>query len=122
MTIKELAVKVAVFVCFFGLAALSILAQGSNDLSNPKRGSANGASFSLSDIENINLTNGNLALNMPLVKTPAGRGGLSASHGLVYNSKLYDTIILEQMNSSSQITHQYFPKVSEEGDGRELIH
>src|SRR5258708_1562731 len=37
--------------------------------------------------------NGNVMLHVPLASLPAGRGGLSAGVGLVYNSKLFDTWI-----------------------------
>src|SRR5205085_11231067 len=60
---------------------------------DPKRGAATGASYSLSDIENINLTNGNLTLNLPIVQTPKTTGGLSGAFGLSYNSKLYKPVI-----------------------------
>lgn len=57
----------------------------------PDRGIQSGNAYSISDIETINNTNGNLMLNIPLASLPAGRGtspGFSLS--LVYNSKLYD--------------------------------
>jgi hypothetical protein len=59
--------------------------------STPQRGFQPGASYALSDIETINTTNGNLMLNLPLGKLPAGRGGLSGQLSLHYDSKLYDS-------------------------------
>jgi len=47
-------------------------------------------SYAISDIETINMVNGNLALNIPLAALPPGRGGLSASLNLFYNSKIWD--------------------------------
>ncbi|MEO7508532.1 MAG: hypothetical protein ABIZ95_14920, partial [Pyrinomonadaceae bacterium] len=54
------------------------------------RGVQAGNSYSISDIETINTTSGNLMLNIPLAKLPAGRAGLSAGISLMYNSKLWD--------------------------------
>src|SRR5215213_11514738 len=65
----------------------AVLGQGST----PQRGFQPGASYALSDIETINTTNGNLMLNLPLGKLPAGRGGLSGQLNLHYDSKLYDS-------------------------------
>lgn len=71
------------------LAATSgLMAQSATD--NPSRGSKVGNSYSVGDIETINLTNGNLMLNIPLGSLPAGRGGAGGGISLVYNSKLYD--------------------------------
>jgi RHS repeat-associated protein len=54
------------------------------------RGIQAGNSYSISDIETINTTSGNLMLNIPLAKLPTGRGGLSGGLSLMYNSKLWD--------------------------------
>jgi RHS repeat-associated protein len=56
------------------------------------RGAQIGASYSVSDIESINTTNGNVMFNIPIVSLPAGRSGLSAGVTLNYNSKLWDNI------------------------------
>ena len=52
-------------------SATSAVAQDSG----PKRGFNPGGSFALSDIESINMTNGNMMLHFPLAALPAGRGG-----------------------------------------------
>lgn len=59
---------------------------------NPARGYQAGNSYSISDIENVNLTNGNLILNIPLASLPSGRG-TSAGYtvSLRYNSKLWNS-------------------------------
>ena len=54
------------------------------------RGRPPGGSFALSEIESINLINGNLVLRMPLVSLPPGRGGSSFTLHLLYNSQIYD--------------------------------
>src|SRR4051794_18766237 len=58
----------------------------------PQRGFEPGGSYSLSNIESVNTTNGNLMLNIPLGGLPAGRGGLSAGINLLYNSKMFDLL------------------------------
>jgi RHS repeat-associated protein len=76
-------------------AAVSVHAQEETTLqqettAGPQRGYQPGGSYSLSNIESVNATNGNLLMNVPLGGLPAGRGGLSAKINLLYNSKLYD--------------------------------
>lgn len=66
-----------------------------SDYVNIDRGIRNGTPYSISDIENINLANGNLNINIPLATLPAGRGGLASGISLVYNSKLYENGIEE---------------------------
>lgn len=64
------------------------------DDQNPQRGFHPAGSYALSGIETINTNNGNLMLRLPLASLPAGRGGsLSASVGLFYNSKNWDSRI-----------------------------
>jgi hypothetical protein len=58
----------------------------------PDRGFKANASYSISNIENVNMSNGNLLLNIPIASLPSGRGsspGFTVS--LVYNSKLWDS-------------------------------
>lgn len=58
----------------------------------PDRGYQQGNSYAISDIENINMTGGNVLLNIPLASLPKGRGtspGFSVS--LSYDSKLWDS-------------------------------
>lgn len=55
-----------------------------------KRGVYLNASYSVSDFETINNTNGNVMFNLPLASLPAGRGGMSYGITLGYNSKLFD--------------------------------
>lgn len=58
--------------------------------SSPDRGFKPTGSYSISDIESINLENGNLSLNVPLASLPPGRGSLTGGVSLIYNSKLWD--------------------------------
>src|ERR1044072_1144586 len=51
---------------------------------DPKTGTYAGASFASSQIESVNITNGNLMVNLPLVSLPAGRNGLSAGVSVNY--------------------------------------
>lgn len=88
---------------------------GQNDPANPQRGIAQGASYSISEIETINTTNGNLMLNIPLVGLPKGRGTAGASISLMYNSKLFDTVIEETLDQSQQMALQNFVHPSPDG-------
>ena len=58
----------------------------------PDRGYKAGNSYSISDIESVNLTGGNVAMSIPLASLPAGRGASSGySVSLTYDSKLWNT-------------------------------
>src|SRR2546425_5524769 len=64
----------------------------------PQRGFEPGGSYSLSNIESINTTNGNLMLSFPF-KLPAGRGGSATQIGLHYDSKTLDGYVeQDQLN------------------------
>jgi len=66
------------------------LGRGQSD-KQPQRGFAPGSSYELSDIENINMSNGNVMFNIPLASLPADRGGRGgATVRLHYNSKIFD--------------------------------
>lgn len=57
----------------------------------PDRGFMPGASYSVSDVENISLTNGNVNLNIPLASLPPIAGGkLKLTLSAIYNSKLWN--------------------------------
>ena len=58
---------------------------------SPGRGTYPQGAYSLSDIEQINTTNGNVMFHVPVGSLPAGRNGLRAAAALHYNSKLYDS-------------------------------
>ena len=94
-----------------------ILAQ--TTAARPDRGVTNGASYSVSDIENISLTNGNLNLNIPLASLPPVAGGkLKLTLSAIYNSKLWDVTRSENQlppigNCASWVTDT--PQVSEHG-------
>ena len=58
----------------------------------PDQGFQAGNSYSISEIENVNLSNGNLMLNIPLASLPAGRGTSPGyTVALKYNSKLWNS-------------------------------
>jgi RHS repeat-associated protein len=58
----------------------------------PARGYQAGNSYSFSDLENVNLTNGNLMLNIPLAALTGRGSGGGVQVTLRYNSKLWDTM------------------------------
>lgn len=88
----------------------------------PKRGFQPANSFALSDVETINTTNGNLILNFPIGSLPSGRGGMSATMRLLYNSKLYDSypewVVWYGGNPSPQVVQQNHLTPSGEGGWR----
>src|SRR6266550_2832928 len=82
-------------VAIFTLLASPAL--GQQTAARPDRGSMPGASYSVSDIENISLTNGNVNLSIPLASLPPIAGGkLKFTLSAVYNSKLWNDTRSEQ--------------------------
>jgi len=81
----------------------------------PDRGIGPGSSYAVSDIENINLTNGNVNLSIPLASLPPVAGGRL---GLVvraeYDSKLWDRAGLE---AEAALGGRYTRNVIQLGDG-----
>lgn len=89
------------------IAALVILGvNGLGQEKNPQRGFQPGNAYSISDIETISNTNGNLILNFPLGTLAPGRGGLTGGLSLRYNSKLYDTDVAELVDNSGALSLQ----------------
>jgi RHS repeat-associated protein len=70
---------------------------GQETAARPDRGIMTGASYAVSNIENISLTSGNLNLSIPLVSLPPIAGGkLKFTLSAVYNSKLWNVTRHEQ--------------------------
>ncbi|HET7113138.1 MAG TPA: hypothetical protein VFI57_05815, partial [Pyrinomonadaceae bacterium] len=73
------------------------------EASRPDRGLVPNGSFSVSDIENINLLNGNVNLNIPLASLPPIAGGkLSWTVSAQYNSKIWN--ITRAQNNEDPLT------------------
>jgi hypothetical protein len=89
-------------IALAGCSTIKVLAQ---DSATNKRGFQPGNSYAVSDFETINMVNGNVGLRFPLATLPVGRGGLTASINLLYNSKLYDSEVayFRDENQSCQI-------------------
>jgi RHS repeat-associated protein len=73
-----------------------------------EKGFVPGVPYASSDIENVNLTNGNLGMSFPLGSLPAGRGGASSGLFLRYNSKLWSKHIENITEPDGEVTRQYF--------------
>ena len=89
----EIAALFAPKIVVFGILIIAVMVAGTSaQVDDPsKRGIQGGASYSISDIETINNTNGNVMFSIPLASLPTGRGGISAGISLNYNSKIWDT-------------------------------
>jgi hypothetical protein len=67
------------------------------EAARPGRGAALNRSYAISDIENINLQNGNVQLSIPLAALPPIAGGkLSWTVSANYNSKLWDVLRFQE--------------------------
>jgi RHS repeat-associated protein len=86
-----LAVVLALMVCG------SALAQSPQTGARPDRGANPGGAYAVSDIESVNLQNGNVSLAIPLASLPPIAGGkLSWTISAHYNSKLWDVARKEE--------------------------
>ncbi len=87
----------------------------------PDRGTMPNASYSISDLENINLQNGNVSLAIPLASLPPIAGGkLSWTINAYYNSKPWD-IPRQQLLAQTFGYHPYVvdaPQVADTGGWR----
>lgn len=85
------------FVVLVILTALVGTVLGQATAARPDRGMTSGASYSVSDVESISLTNGNLNLSIPLASLPPIAGGkLKLTLNAIYNSKLWNVTRTEQ--------------------------
>src|SRR5262245_59634683 len=74
------------------LGSLSLVAWAQAAAARPNRGVVANNSYAISDIERVNLTNGNLNLSIPLASLPPIAGGeLGLTLSANYNSKMWDT-------------------------------
>ncbi len=88
----------------------------------PDRGVLSGASYSVSGLDSVSLTNGNVSLSVPLASLPTLPGGrLGLTLSAVYNSKLWDVRRVEQRVSgvSGFVTYvEDTPELSDLGGWR----
>lgn len=85
MNLRNLS-RIAKSVVILFIASVTSFSQQDRD---PDRGFRANNSYSISEIENVNMTNGNLMLTIPLASLPAGRGpGYTVA--LHYNSKIWN--------------------------------
>lgn len=86
------------------ILAPNLLAQPSKIVES---GIVNGVPYASTDFENINLVNGNLALNFPLASLQ-GRGQVSHGYFLRYNSKLWTKVSNKVFDPVYGTTYQDF--------------
>src|SRR6185503_11815702 len=87
------------------------------EASRPDRGLTPNGSFSVSDIENVNLLNGNVNVKIPLASLPPVAGGkLSWTVTAQYNSKIWD-MVRHQENSDPMTWAPYIVDTAGTGGG-----
>jgi RHS repeat-associated protein len=114
ITAAKRAARVLTLVALLLGCALDAAAQSKTT----QRGFQPGGSYTIGDIETINMTNGNMILRVPLGSLPAGRGGMSYGVNLLYNSKLYeraDTRVPDGFGGFNAVTYL---RQSEDGGWR----
>jgi hypothetical protein len=92
---------VALVVCAFSAAF-------GQEAARPDRGTMPNRTYSVSDIENISLQNGNVNLSIPLAALPPIAGGkLSWAVNAQYNSKLWNVTRMQQDDPNDLEWHPY---------------
>ncbi len=77
----------------------------------PDRGTRTPGGYSISDLENVSLTNGNLNLTIPLASLPPSAGGkLSWTINAIYNSKLWDVKSEQYPADINHLNQPYYLK------------
>ena len=107
----------------FLLAVVAVVpgySQTGDTAAKPDRGMSSSSSYALSELENINLSNGNLTISIPLASLPAIAGGkLNFTLKATYNSKLFNTYSVESRlgpgAAGALIYSKQLPRLSNEG-------
>ena len=100
--------QVCLAVIFSLLLGSSALAQSTQTTARPDRGINPGGAYSVSDIESISLTNGNMNLSIPLASLPPIAGGkLGLTLRAIYNSKLWDVYSQEKRYRDNPVNPVY---------------
>ncbi len=68
----------------------------------PDRGIVPTGTYSIGDLENVNVANGNLTYKIPITSLPPGPGGWSTDLSLYYNSALWDLGYQESLSLNAQ--------------------
>src|SRR5260370_8310853 len=79
----------AKLVGLFFASLFSLRAQATPE-TMPQRGLVPTGSYAISDLETINVVNGNVSYRIPLTSLPPGRAGWSLGLDLTYNSQIHD--------------------------------
>ncbi len=108
------------FILVFAVLTLHLTAaitqgQTASHTREPQRNFTPAGSFSLTDFESINTTNGNLIFRYPLGQLPAGRSAMRGGFHLQYNSKLYDTFIGQSTDITGATSLQNLLRDTTEG-------
>jgi hypothetical protein len=106
MTLRTIVLHVALVL----ILSSAVTAQDPpTSAARPDRGRNTQGTYAVSDIESINLTNGNLSLSIPLASLPAIAGGkLSWTIQANYNSKLWNLKNDERPADLTHLNQPYF--------------
>jgi len=103
------------------LIGACLTASAQQTAARPDRGMGLG-SYAISDIENINLTNGNVNLSILLASLPPIAGGkLSLGWRAVYNSKLWNLIRDQHVQFEPPIFNYYEDKIQQSDEGGWIV-
>ncbi len=100
-------VNTVYFLVIFVLGGSAVL--GQTTAARPDRGPTPSGSYSVSDVENISLQNGNVNLDITLASLPPLAGGkLSWNFNAYYNSKIWDVVRSEQIGEAFDLSEHYY--------------
>lgn len=98
------------------LVGVFIISTNAQTAVRPDRGIMPVGSYSVSDIETVNMTNGNMHLAIPLARlAPMAGGKLSAMIPAYYDSKLWDARQVERQDEDDVIYPVSLPQLSPHG-------
>lgn len=82
---------------------------GQTPAARPDRGIKPNGTYSVSNVENISLQNGNVNLDIPLAALPPIAGGkLSWTFSAYYNSKIWDVVRSEEIGTAFDLSQEYY--------------
>src|SRR5687768_15974121 len=119
--------KISVFltsILIVGVSmAFAVSVSGQTTAARPDRGVMPNGSYSVSDIENISMQNGNVNLQIPLASLPPISGGkLSWTIYAHYNSKIWNVNRQEMIGDRYDGSNVYYvvdiPQLSDQGNWR----
>jgi RHS repeat-associated protein len=109
MTLRTHHLHTKLFAIFAVIILATGVTYGQTTAARPDRGTRPNGSYSISDIENISMQNGNVSLNIPLASLPPIAGGkLSWTLNAQYSSKIWDVVRTEEVGEAFDLSQHFY--------------